>query len=806
MNAVWMRTRAELRSSMRSTVALALLLGLFGGIALAAVAGARRTDSAYGRFVADTNPPDAVVFSGTAPGQPFTVVPFARVLALPQVRDGRVGPTLTGELATTNGHVLVGDNNLSVYGLANGPAAPFLGVKLLRGRLPDPNNPHEVALGYSPSLDRAAPVGSTLRLALVGADVPPSIAESFAVPPRYLLPPITVKVVGQVLGEGELTGSPDVFVTSAIRSYIQRSFQIPTLTVHLKHGLADYPAFSREVAGVSTGAYVWSPVLDEADVVQRATHLFASALWVFGALTLVAGALVFGQAILRQNFLAASENPFLGAVGMTGRQLFGVAMLRTAVVATGGALAATAVAFALSTLMPIGHLARLSDPHPGASFDALVLLPGAAALIATSFAIVAWPAYRMARLRASASGVRLDPEGRSRPSAVASAFAAGGFPASVIAGVRMAFERGRGRSAVPVRSALIGTALSIAALAAAITFGSNLTRLVDTPRLYGFGWQYQAGGAAVTPEMQAAIAGDPNVGAVAGADLIDTVTVGPRGHAVQVSAFATQEIRGAVSPTVDEGRWPTSSSQIDLGAITMRNVGAHVGSTVLVSSGNRAVRMRVVGQAVLPELGFNGPGLGNGAGLTIDGLRTVTPTAHIQGFGFDFKPGTNAPAAIQELNGKLNKLGAGVSSVSAGGVTNLSKIEGLPLALAGMIALAGLAGLGNLLVTSIRRRRRDLAILKTIGFVRGQVRTAVAWQASSVSLVAAAVGVPIGIAAGRWVWTLFANAIGVFPTPAVPVAAVLVVIPAAILAANVLAALPGRAAARTLPAVALRAE
>jgi ABC-type lipoprotein release transport system permease subunit len=60
------------------------------------------------------------------------------------------------------------------------------------------------------------------------------------------------------------------------------------------------------------------------------------------------------------------------------------------------------------------------------------------------------------------------------------------------------------------------------------------------------------------------------------------------------------------------------------------------------------------------------------------------------------------------------------------------------------------------LVTSVRRRRRDLAMLKTLGFVRGRVVAAMVWQATTFAVVALAVGRPLGLAAGRWAWELTA--------------------------------------------------
>lgn len=86
----------------------------------------------------------------------------------------------------------------------------------------------------------------------------------------------------------------------------------------------------------------------------------------------------------------------------------------------------------------------------------------------------------------------------------------------------------------------------------------------------------------------------------------------------------------------------------------------------------------------------------------------------------------------------------------------------------------------------MRRRRRDLALLKALGFTQGQLAAAVAWQAT----VAAAIGVVVGIP----------------PDATVPATSVVLVAVGAFVFANLVAALPGRGAARTPTALVLRAE
>jgi len=83
---------------------------------------------------------------------------------------------------------------------------------------------------------------------------------------------------------------------------------------------------------------------------------------------------------------------------------------------------------------------------------------------------------------------------------------------------------------------------------------------------------------------------------------------------------------------------------------------------------------------------------------------------------------------------------------------------------------------------------------------------AVSWQATVAAVVGIVVGVPVGILIGRTLWTLFARSLDAVPDPTVPAVPVLLVVVGALLFANLVAALPGRDAARTPTAPLLRAE
>ena len=104
------------------------------------------------------------------------------------------------------------------------------------------------------------------------------------------------------------------------------------------------------------------------------------------------------------------------------------------------------------------------------------------------------------------------------------------------------------------------------------------------------------------------------------------------------------------------------------------------------------------------------------------------------------------------------------------------------------------------------RRRTETGLLKVLGFVRRQVGAAVCWQATTIALAGIAAGVPLGVAAGRVLWRVFATNFGVVPVPVVPILLLAALAAGVLAAANVLAAVPALLAARAHPGQLLKAE
>ena len=118
----------------------------------------------------------------------------------------------------------------------------------------------------------------------------------------------------------------------------------------------------------------------------------------------------------------------------------------------------------------------------------------------------------------------------------------------------------------------------------------------------------------------------------------------------------------------------------------------------------------------------------------------------------------------------------------------------------------GVATLVHLLLVSVARRRTEAGLLKVLGFVRRQVAAVVCWQATTVALVGIAIGAPVGVAAGRALWRMFATNFGVVPVEVVEPLPLAALVTGVLVVANLVAAIPALLAARSHPDELLRTQ
>jgi hypothetical protein len=370
------------------------------------------------------------------------------------------------------------------------------------------------------------------------------------------------------------------------------------------------------------------------------------------------------------------------------------------------------------------------------------------------------------------------------------------------------------------------------AVAMAVVFGASLTGLVSHPARYGWNWTLlmdsQGGYESWPPaQMDRLVSGQPGV---AGWSTFAFTQIPIDGQSVPVLGL-TRHL-GSVEPPTTSGHPIAGPLQIEMGTATLRQLGKRIGDTVTAGSGRNRRRLTIVGTVTLPSIGLtltDHVSLGRGAmlaGSTLLALQGLSPGRAVQqtasspvaipafpsAVAIDLAPGASGSALTARIGGANPGGTPGgtyrlpMDRIRGAAIVDAADMGSQPLTLALAVAGGAVLSLALALLASVRQRRRELALLKTLGLTRRQVMAAVAWQASVILVVAALVGGPLGVATGRWAWTAFATSLGAVPVAVVPVPALLAGFLLLLAAGNLLAAGPGAAAASTPPAAVLHTE
>jgi hypothetical protein len=792
MAAVWLRFRTELRTRWPGALVLVVLVGIAGGAVLTALAGARRTASSFDRFHDSARSPDVLVTYATD----LDTRVRAAISRTPRV-----------EAATRLQVMAVFPSKAALYtqtaaDIDGGLHHDFERGTLLAGRFERRDAPDEIAVSEVPARRLGVGVGDTLELlTFTPEQLAVQLAQENESEPDPHGPPLRLRVVGVYRSPFDLGAVGDEAVPLVLPRAVLREYRdrigvppVRVLAVRLRDGEAGAPAFFRTFQrAVADRRVSLEPATLRAGAGDT-LDVLALGLLLFAVVAGLAGLVAVGQALGRRATLGASDEPTLRALGMTAGQRLGALAGDTIPIAVLGAVVAVAVAVVASPLMPIG-LGRRAEPDPGIDVDPLVLGAGFAGVLLAVLALGGLAAWRAERAAARVGGT-----GRaSRPSVIARTLGRRGAQPTAVVGVRFALEPGRGHTAVPVRSVLVAATVGLAGVVAILVLGASLDRLVATPGAWG--WTFDTHSSVPARRL----ARDPAVAAVTTAHFVQ---IRIEGRAIE--ALTLRPVKGAITPTVVDGRPPRRADEVALGGDALGDFGAELGDTVSANGRDGPVRFRVVGQVAFPSVD-DPVALADGALLTPAGLRRIDDLHDLEGFQRNlvrFAPGVDVVAARRRLQ-RLGNEGAGNPAFGPrlpSEIERLRQLEALPLILAGFLALLGVVALGHGLVSAVRRRRRDLALLETLGFRRAQVSATIAWQATTVALIAAVVGIPTGIIVGRLGWALIADGLGVVSVPIVAPLAVVGIVVATLVVANLIAFVPGRIAARTKPAVVLRSE
>ncbi len=503
MSAVWMRLRSEVRARWRSWLGLALLIGLVAAAAVAAAAGARRTETAYPRFVQAQNGYDLI--TGGFPGNIDPARALAQMEAMPEVGQWARIDVAASTAILPSGRVAPAPELMAVTDLTGRAGFRLNRFKVISGRMANLRAPGEAMIAF-PTADREGlRVGSVIKYIVGSPDAKrPKLAA--------------VRIVGIMASPGQFpaVGASSVFssvyVTPAFvdSNHIRPSPGDASLLIRLRRGAAGRDAFLRQKAAAGLGS-VDVPFVQQVQTagIQRSIRLESQALWALCVLTGLAAVAIVGQSLARQTYLDSADLPALRALGFSRAQLFSLGMVRAAIIGMAAGCVVVPVAVLLSPLTPVG-LARIAEPDPGFAFDALPLVLGAALAAVLTMLASAVPAWTAVRTAATVRGEGPGP-GRRRSPAFTHALSRACRSPAAAAGVRMALQPGRGRTAVPVRSAIFGATLGVAALTASLVFAASLGHLLDTPRLSGFTWDAFVSVDSQQAKAAAALRADPKI-------------------------------------------------------------------------------------------------------------------------------------------------------------------------------------------------------------------------------------------------------------------------------------------------------
>jgi hypothetical protein len=820
MGPAWFIVRADLRRRWRAMLAMALLIGLVSGVVLVAAAGARRTDTAYPRFLSRSHAADLLV----SPTQSGFRGYFRAVAGLPQVASADVVAFLQMSLPVPGASPFSG--MVAEASPSGGEGVAINRVKVLAGRIFNPANPHAVMI--SPVLASRAHLRPGGTLHLIGYPQRHGNPDfGHAVRLAFRVSAIVVTDDEIVPATHELA-EPRVLMSPAFsRTRLAQSFNPAggASYVVLKPGAAA-AAFNTQAVALAAryrvGAVQIVHLASEYAAAQRAIQPEAVALAIFAAIAGLIALAVVGQLLNRQLILDSAEFPILRAFGMSRHRLAVLSLARVALVAAVGAVIAVAVAVAASPLMPIGT-ARFAEPSPGIDVNLSILGIGFVVIVLAPLVVQIPGVVRVASRTPGALGLD-EPAGRVRPSRLSPVLGrVGSVPGSL--GVRMAFEPGYGPTAVPVRSALAGTTLAVAAVVGAVVFGASFLGLVGTPHSYGQNWAQQLDlqvGSVSASTGARVLAKVRGLDQYAGGNYGQVSVAAPGSRSgTTVPAIGIDQLHGSGFLTLLTGRAPAGPRQITLGPRTLRMLGLHVGQRVRVTANGRPSMMRIVGSAVFAAFSVGGGSstdLGTGAAVSASVLSQpnphtcIGPTTCYNFFLLRYKPGTDLPAAAGRVEAAVTRGGCprGLCLVTSdqrpSDIEHYTGVRDTPLVLGALLGVLAVGTLSHALLAGVRRRYRDLALLKSLGLVRSQLLRVVCWQATALAAASLLVGLPLGVLAGRWAWVVFAWSAGVADQADVPVPLVLLAIPVTLLLANLIAAGPGWTAARVPAATVLRSE
>jgi hypothetical protein len=835
--------RARVRSRGVALALLALVAALGATAALAAIGDGARTASAYSRYLARAHVGD-VVINPSLVGRDIDRV----TRDLPGVTSVTSSVLLdaTVDEGTPRTHAVheADPDPVEVDGSLDGRFTTMDRPALVRGRMP--TGPDEALVNVEQAADSGWHLGTVIPIALWSRsdviDDPATIQRPLAVE--------RVRIVGiatlsdEVLPDGvyprhriilspEFTAryaclpaspSPNATLEDAVAILAPKScatsYQYYSLDIRGgEQGISAALAVFTEQSGRltaklpkalrETGAeytlVAKTATRDEEDRVARSNSPLTAALVVLGLAAAAITIATVGLMVAREIGRARSEQVGWWQLGLSRSQRALAIAAPMFISVAVGVVTAVLLAWLVSPIAPIGTV-RSIDPHPGHEVSGWVFV-GAVALMLALWVLIAALALRSSR-RVALARLRVRPTVLQRLSRRLNR-------PDVREGLRAAYSTNLGAALIV---ALAGSAVAV--LLAAVVFGNSLSKLTSTPSSYGWPWDVAAlrNAGYSEPDLDAAAI----TAAVGGRrDVVRTTVLG-FSNAIKLDGEAIPAVfsfdrESRVDITMVEGRLPTAADEVAVGARTAADHGLGLGDHVTVSGPEiGTLRATISGVVVLPSLGpLLADRVAPGRGLLLPEAALPTPVARTAAtfVGMSIAKSADARAVLARVG---KSLGAGRSSnhsvtllskpVRPPEIINARSARVTPLLVGGLLVVAATIGLAVGIIASVRARRRELAILRALGFTGRQLRTSVRVQALATTFGGVVVGIPLGIIIGRVAWRAFASELGVGTASTTPVLWIVATGVGAAVVALLAASRPARVAAGTKPTAPLRSE
>lgn len=791
LHATRYRATAELRQSPGSMLFLAALIALVCGGVLGIAIGARRSATAYDRLIRAGGGPDLTVFPGQASNDNGQALNPTRIRAIRGVRSVAV---INGFAATAGQSPAdyFSDWNFEALGSSNAQLfTTLMRPIVIQGRLANHDRANEAVVNEHLAHTHHVEVGD-------------SFPTAFFLTPTATKPVVfKFRVTGIVRFPDEIIQGDDarrslLVTTRAFNKNHATAVAYRGVAIDLDDPATDTSPVRAAITALQPGTPpAYATVANRRSVVRLATDATNATMVVFSVVFGLLGLLVVAQTISRMQRDRLAADNVLFCLGASPATRAATAMIVPIAATALGAIGAAAFSIALSGLFPVG-VARRAEVHPGIGVNVAWTLAGTAIAVLIIFQLafaITWQLLGVAHSRPSSLGPSRHVEWMRRI----------GLPLWIVHGTRRALAASPAQAST--RRGIVTASLAMAGIIALVVFAANTRAVIEHPQRFGWSWNElvkvsEPPNSHLITSTLTQLQANPNVRRVG---LLTPLPVQVNGMALP--AIAAEATSRPLHVEIARGRAPVGNAQIALGGRTMRRLGVAIGDTVTLGapSTHKHIQVTVTGQVVLPTaavvLASDSTTLGYGVYASIATIKRVSNIPQT-GVAIDFRPGTDEPtrqAALAPLASALNQgMAMRVSGVQhPDDVVGLQRIGRLPQALAASLALLVMAGLGATLIASTRLRRREVAVFKSLGFVRSQIVGIVLVEAIVASLAAALIGGVIGVALGRTAWLVTAHRLALAPTAVTPVALVAATMIAAVAVTMLVALVPARTAART---------